>query len=76
MDLYPLTLVLLIKNYFLVKDYVYQKYEFNIIRFIETVEKKDDKIFTFITSLNVSNNNIKKLIDMGRRRWKIEKLWI
>lgn len=60
------------KNYFLVKDYVYQKYEFNIIRFIETVKKKDDKIFTFITSLNVSNNNIKKLIDMGRRRWKIE----
>ena len=43
-----------------------------MIRFIETVERKDDKIFTFITSLNVSNNNIKKLIDMGRRRWKIE----
>ena len=60
------------KNYFVVKDYSYNEYKFNIIRFIEQVKNKDDKIFTFITSLSVTDNNIKKLIDMGRRRWKIE----
>ena len=36
------------------------------------LDNKWDYIFTFITSLSVTDNNIKKLIDMGRRRWKIE----
>lgn len=60
------------ENYFLVRDYIYNKYKFNIIRFIEKRKNKDDRIFTFITNLKVSDNNIKTLIDMGRRRWKIE----
>ena len=60
------------KNYFVVKDYVYTKYTFNIIRFIEKSKGKKEKIFTFITNLHVCDNNIKNIINMGRRRWKIE----
>lgn len=60
------------KNYFVVKDYLYNKCKFNIIRFIQQEKDKTDKIFTFITNLDVTDNNIKKLIDIGRRRWKIE----
>lgn len=60
------------ENYFLVKDYVYNKYKFNIVRYIEKIDNKPDKIFTYITNLNVSDKNIKNIIDLGRRRWKIE----
>jgi len=60
------------KNYFLVKDYVFNKHIFNIARFIEKNKNKSDKIFTYITNLKVSDLNIKNIIDMGRRRWKIE----
>lgn len=60
------------ENYYLVKDYDYNKYKFNIVRYIEKEPNKDDKIFTFITNLSVDDNNIKKIIEMGRHRWKIE----
>lgn len=62
------------KNYFLVKDYKYNKYTFQIVRFIETSEniEEKDKIFTYITNLEVNDDNIKKIIHMGRKRWKIE----
>ena len=56
-------------NYFLVKDYIYNKYKFNIMRF---VEEDTNRSFTYITNLSVDDNNIKCLIAMGRKRWKIE----
>ena len=63
------------ENYFLVKDYIFNKNKFNIVRFIEKAPpntSKKDKIFTYITNLHVDDNNIKTIIKMGRRRWKIE----
>ena len=38
------------------------------------VEISNDKTITFnyISNLNVSDNNIDKIVAMGRRRWKIE----
>ena len=39
---------------------------------MEHIKCKKDKIFTFITSLFVTDNNVKTLIMMGRQRWKIE----
>lgn len=59
-------------NYYLVKDYHYNKYTFNIVRFIEKQPNNKDKIFTYITNLIVNDNNIKAIIELGRRRWKIE----
>ena len=59
-------------NYYLVKDYHYNKYTFNIVRFIEKEPNNKDKIFTYITNLNINHNNIKKVVELGRRRWKIE----
>lgn len=62
-----------LENYFLVKDYQYNKYVFNIVRFIETgPPNKKNKIFTYITNLPINDNNIEKIITMGRLRWKIE----
>lgn len=60
------------QNYFLVKDYIFNKNIFNIVRFIEKIKNKKDKIFTYITNLKITDLNIKTIINMGRRRWKIE----
>ncbi len=59
-------------NYFLVKDYHYNQYKFNIVRFLEKRIAHDDRTFTYITNLQVDDNNIKEIIVMGRKRWKIE----
>ena len=59
-------------GYFLVRDYKYNDYTFNIVRYIEHQKEKSDKIFTYITNLFVDDNNIKEIIKLGRRRWKIE----
>lgn len=61
-----------IENYFLVKDYIYNKYKFNIVRFIEALPNNRNKVFTYITNLNINNDNIEKIVELGRRRWKIE----
>ena len=60
-------------NYYLVRDYQYNKYVFNIVRYIEkSPPNEKDKIFTYITNIPINDNNIKEIIDLGRRRWKIE----
>lgn len=64
-----------INNYFLVNDYFYNKYKLNIVRYTEKAppnSDKQDKVFTYITNLYIDNNNIKTIVNMGHRRWKIE----
>lgn len=64
-----------ISDYFLVKDYDYNEFKFNIIRFIEKSPPNTnipDKIFTYITNININDDNIKTIIKLGRNRWKIE----
>ena len=57
------------KNYFLLSDYSYQKVIFNIIRFYDELENKR---FTYITNLQIDDDNIKDVIYLARKRWKIE----
>jgi len=49
----------------------------NIISYNEeSLDEKTDEInitnFSFITSLNITNENKKAIVQLGRRRWKIE----
>lgn len=61
------------ENYFLVKDYKYNKYTFNIVRYIDdSPPNEKDKIFTYITNIPINDDNIKEIIKLGRKRWKIE----
>ena len=60
-------------NYYLVNDYKYNKCVFNIVRFIEkSPPNEKDKIFTYITNIPIDDTNIKEIVLLGRRRWKIE----
>lgn len=60
-----------INNYYLDKDYKYKGYLFNIIKYTETKDNKTTS-FHFITNLDVNDHNIKTIVDLGRKRWKIE----
>ena len=59
------------KNYFLSTDIEYHN---NLINVIKYIEKKNNKEITFryITNLIVNNYNIKEIVTLGRKRWKIE----
>ncbi len=59
------------KNYFLSTNIEYKKHNVNAVRYQEI---QNDKLVTFnyITNLDVNNNNIKAVVRLGRRRWKIE----
>ena len=50
------------------------KFKGNIFNALSYQEIQNDKlvIFNYITNLKVDNHNIEEIINMGRRRWKIE----
>lgn len=58
-----------IKNYFLDKNYKYKSVRFDMIKYHDT---KNSKSFHYITNFNVTDNNIKNIVMLGRKRWKIE----
>ena len=58
-----------IKNYFLDKNYKYKDIHFDMIKYIDI---KNSKNFHYITNFNVTDNNIKNIVMLGRKRWKIE----
>ncbi len=60
-----------IPDYYLSLNQEYKKHYFNVFRF---VEKKNNKTteFNFITNLDIDDSNIKLVVNLGRKRWKIE----
>lgn len=58
------------KNYYLLSEYNYNDVIFNIVRY--KCKKEEDKTFTYITNIDVNDSNIKEIIILGRKRWKIE----
>ncbi len=60
-----------IKNYYLSTNIEFNGNKLNVLKFIEN-KKNKDTTYKYITNLNVSNNNIKDIVSLGRQRWKIE----
>lgn len=60
-----------ILNYYLSTSIKYKNNKLNVIKYIEK-KKLKATTFRYITDLMVTNNNIKEIIELGRRRWKIE----
>ena len=58
-------------NYFLSSNIEFNKNIFNVFKYIET---KKNKITTFryISNIQVNDDNIDKVVKLGRQRWKIE----
>ena len=56
-----------IENYLLDNNYKYKSHRFNIIKFTENKKNKTTN-FHYITNLNVTNQNIKNIVSLGRNR--------
>ena len=60
-----------IPNYYLSKNIKYKNNTLNVFKYIET-KKNKTTIFRYISNIEIDNYNIKEIVELGRRRWKIE----
>lgn len=56
-----------IKNYFLSSNIEFKNNIVNVLKYIE-----NEKTFRYISNLEINNHNIKTVVSLGRKRWKIE----
>ena len=60
-----------IENYYLSTNIEYLDHLINAFKFIE-IKKNKTTIFRYISNIVVNNKNIKEIVSLGRKRWKIE----
>lgn len=60
-----------LSNYYLSTNIYHKKHCFNAIKY-EELQNNKLVSFRYVTNLNINNDNIKDIVTMGRRRWKIE----
>lgn len=59
------------ENYYLSTNIKYKGIVLSAFKYTET-KKKKTTIFRYISDLDIKNSNIKEVVSMGRKRWKIE----
>ena len=59
------------ENYYLSKNIEFNGNVFDVFKYIEVTDKKTT-IFHYVSNFNVKDSNIEEIVNMGRRRWKIE----
>lgn len=59
------------KNYYLSTNIRYKGSIINAFKYIE-IKNNKQTIFRYISDLEVKNTNIKDIVNLGRKRWKIE----
>ncbi|MEG2610554.1 MAG: transposase [Bacilli bacterium] len=64
----------LLNNYYLSTNIEYKNHYLNAFKFIEIIVNNKIKTITFryISDLNINDKNIKDIVSLGRKRWKIE----
>lgn len=60
-----------IKNYYLSSNIEFNKNKLNVFKYIENKNGKET-IFRYISNLEINDRNIKDIVEIGRKRWKIE----
>ncbi len=60
-----------LSNYYLSTNIYHKKHCLNAIKY-EELQNNKLVSFRYVTNLNINNDNIKDIVSMGRRRWKIE----
>ena len=59
------------ENYYLSKNIEFNGNVFDVFKYIEVTDNKTTT-FHYVSNLNVKDSNIEEIVNMGRRRWKIE----
>ncbi len=60
-----------IKNYYLSTNIKFNNNLINVFKYIEIKDNKETT-FRYISNINISSKNIKDIVELGRKRWKIE----
>lgn len=60
-----------IPNYFLSKNILYNNNILNVFKYVEAYKNKSTT-FRYISNIDINDSNIKEVVILGRRRWKIE----
>lgn len=60
-----------IDNYYLSSNIEFKNNYINVFKYIET-KKNKTTTFRYISNIIVNDNNIKEVVELGRKRWKIE----
>lgn len=60
-----------VSNYYLSKGIKYKNNIINAFKYIET-KKERSTTFRYISNIDINDYNIKEVVELGRRRWKIE----
>lgn len=63
--------VMIVKNYWYVNELIYANHEMNIVE-IEEQEEERTINFMFITNIDLDEKNVREIVKLGRKRWKIE----
>ena len=59
------------ENYYLSKNIEFNDNVFDVFKYIEVTDNKTTT-FHYVSNLNVKDSNIEEIVNIGRRRWKIE----
>lgn len=60
-----------IKNYYLSSNIEFNNNYLNVLKYVET-KKNKTTTFRYICNISINDSNIKDVIILGRKRWKIE----
>ena len=60
------------KHYYLSTNIDYQKHLLHVFKYVENEGSSSEKNFRYISNIFVNNDNIKEIVFLGRKRWKIE----
>lgn len=60
------------KHYYLSTNIEYKGHSLNVFKYVENEFAIDEKNFRYVSNLNIEHRNIKEIVKIGRRRWKIE----
>ena len=60
-----------IPNYYLSTNVKYKNIILNVYKFNE-IKKNKTTTFRYISNLSINNSNITQIVELGRKRWKIE----
>ena len=63
-----------IKNYYLSTNIRFNNNLINVFKYIET-KKEKETTFRYISNLDINNRNIRDIVNLGRKRLKIENEW-
>lgn len=60
------------KHYYLSTNIEYQNYILQAFKLVENENLNAEKTFRYISNILITNDNIKEIVHLGRKRWKIE----